>query len=228
MPLKLLPFTETDLYDWRVVAAAAFGPEPNTPVLFPRGHGSSEAALREQAKASRPLLDDPDTYLIKVVDTDLPGPEGSEGKLVAIAHWQVFPRELAPEELEKKLEIHRNVPPGANPEPWLELQSHSMESRRQIMGTRPHVVLQMLCTDPAHHKRGAGGMLVRWGCEELADKKGLEAFVEASMLGKILYERSGFVEVGTLEFDVRKWGGDDVVYTTWASLSLLLHTFEEL
>jgi GNAT superfamily N-acetyltransferase len=225
MPLKLLPLTESDLYDWNVVANAAFEPDAHTPILFPRpsgdsGRGPSEADIRQQAKDSRPLLDDPDTYLVKVIDTDLQGPEGSEGKLIAAAHWQVFPRELTPEELDKKLEIH--VLAGASPEPWLELQSHYMESRRQIMGTRPHVVLQMLVTDPEHHKRGAGGMLVKWGCEELADKKGLEILVGASTLGKILYERSGFVEVGKFDFEFRKWGGDDIVHTVWVRHCLFL------
>jgi predicted N-acetyltransferase YhbS len=51
----------------------------------------------------------------------------------------------------------------------------------------------MLCTHPDFQKRGAGSMLVKWGCD-LADKDGVSAYVDASKTGAPLYERFGFVD----------------------------------
>jgi GNAT superfamily N-acetyltransferase len=51
----------------------------------------------------------------------------------------------------------------------------------------------MLSTHPEHQRRGAGSMLVKWGTD-IADNLGLKAFVQASRLGKHLYESHGFVD----------------------------------
>ena len=63
--------------------------------------------------------------------------------------------------------------------------------------------LKMLFTHPAHRKRGAGKLLVQWGVQK-ADEMRVEAYVEASLLGKPVYEREGFivVEAPDLDFDV--------------------------
>ena len=49
----------------------------------------------------------------------------------------------------------------------------------------------MLSTHPDHERRGVGSMLVKWGTD-LADAMGLRAFVQASRVGKAMYERHGF------------------------------------
>ena len=63
----------------------------------------------------------------------------------------------------------------------------------------------MLITDPAHHRRGAGALLVKWGTEQ-ADTHNLPSFLEASEAGKPLYARLGFVAVHEEVFDLAKWG----------------------
>jgi GNAT superfamily N-acetyltransferase len=68
------------------------------------------------------------------------------------------------------------------------------------------IVLHMLITDPAHHRRGAGALLVRWGTDQ-ADKNNLPSFLEASEAGKALYARLGFVAEHEEVFDLAKWGG---------------------
>lgn len=70
-------------------------------------------------------------------------------------------------------------------------------------------VLHILCTLPDHHRRGAGGMLVRWGLEQ-ADKTGLRSYLEASEAGRPLYERLGFREVEVKLFDLSKYGGHGI------------------
>ena len=52
----------------------------------------------------------------------------------------------------------------------------------------------MLVVDPEHQRRGAGRLLVQWGCSR-ADKAGLPGFLEASDAGRPLYESFGFVAV---------------------------------
>lgn len=58
--------------------------------------------------------------------------------------------------------------------------------------------LNILFTHPEHRNRGAGSLLVDWGVRK-ADESGVEAYVEASTMGKPVYEKYGFVVVDVLE-----------------------------
>ena len=69
-------------------------------------------------------------------------------------------------------------------------------------------MLDTLVTLPQHGRKGAGSMLVRWGCEK-ADEVGVEAFLEASPMGAPMYARHGFQPVKTVELDLRRWSGED-------------------
>jgi GNAT superfamily N-acetyltransferase len=51
--------------------------------------------------------------------------------------------------------------------------------------------LDLLCTIPAHRRKGAGTMLTRWGMD-LAIMEGANVGVESSPMGLPLYERLGF------------------------------------
>ncbi|KAJ5500734.1 Acyl-CoA N-acyltransferase [Penicillium expansum] len=53
--------------------------------------------------------------------------------------------------------------------------------------------LDMLGTHPDYRRRGAGSMLVRWGCE-IADREGVRAYIDASKAGVPLYAKHGFVD----------------------------------
>lgn len=69
------------------------------------------------------------------------------------------------------------------------------------------LVLHLLVTDPAHQRRGAGAMLVRWGIER-ADKARLPSYLEASMPGRPLYARLGFEAKYEEVFDLLKYGSE--------------------
>ncbi|TGO85939.1 hypothetical protein BPOR_0350g00070 [Botrytis porri] len=58
---------------------------------------------------------------------------------------------------------------------------------RPSVMNRPHLHLE-------HHRKGVGSLMMQWGCK-LADKKGLEAFVESTDDGRELYKAHGFVIV---------------------------------
>ena len=48
-----------------------------------------------------------------------------------------------------------------------------------------------MVTHPEHRRRGAASLLMRWGIEQI-DRDGLEAYIDASSDGKLLYEHFGF------------------------------------
>lgn len=49
-------------------------------------------------------------------------------------------------------------------------------------------------------------MLLQWGADQ-ADQAGLESYLEATMVGKPLYERFGYRFVKDMQFDLSKYGG---------------------
>ena len=91
--------------------------------------------------------------------------------------------------------------------PMVEARKHAMKA----LGD--HLVIDNLYTDPAHQRRGAGGMLMRHACQE-ADQLGLPAMLEASPTGMKVYEAVGFEKAdwpgAEIWIDLRRWekGGD--------------------
>ncbi|KAF7889668.1 uncharacterized protein EAF02_002083 [Botrytis sinoallii] len=65
---------------------------------------------------------------------------------------------------------------------------------RPSVMNRPHLLLNYCFVDPEHRRKGAGSLMMQWGCK-LADEKGLEAFVESTDDGRELYKAHGFVIV---------------------------------
>lgn len=53
----------------------------------------------------------------------------------------------------------------------------------------------MLATLPEHRDSNAASLLIRWGLDR-ADRDGLEAYVEASLVGAPIYEQFGWVTSG--------------------------------
>ena len=54
--------------------------------------------------------------------------------------------------------------------------------------------LQVCFTHPDQRCRGAGNLIMDWGVKK-ADELGVESFIEATKIGKRLYENNGFVLV---------------------------------
>ncbi|KAL9062156.1 MAG: hypothetical protein Q9157_009177, partial [Trypethelium eluteriae] len=67
-------------------------------------------------------------------------------------------------------------------------------------------LLSSLATEPAHHRKGAGSMLLKWGTER-ADGAGLPMYIESTEMGKPLYEKFGFETVHVMETDLATFGG---------------------
>jgi len=56
----------------------------------------------------------------------------------------------------------------------------------------------MIGTLPEYQARGAGGKLIRWGCD-LADRDGLEVYLDSTAWAKKVYEKHGFEEKASVE-----------------------------
>jgi GNAT superfamily N-acetyltransferase len=81
------------------------------------------------------------------------------------------------------------------------------------MRTNEDTVLNVLATDPEHHRRGAGTMLLSWGLRK-ADSAQLPSFLESSPMGKPLYARLGFKPVEVVHWDLTKYGYEGSDYST--------------
>ena len=64
----------------------------------------------------------------------------------------------------------------------------------------------MLACEPKYQRRGGGRLLLGWGLE-LADKLGLEAYLEASTEDHHLYKSVGFED---MDMDMSKYGGHGI------------------
>jgi hypothetical protein len=78
-----------------------------------------------------------------------------------------------------------------------------------MIGT--HILIDNIYTDPAHHRRGAGAMLMRVATQH-ADELGWPSMLEASPLGMKLYESVGYeiLPGKDIWIDLKRWenGGD--------------------
>ena len=68
-------------------------------------------------------------------------------------------------------------------------------------------------TDPEHQRRGAGTMLLQWGCEA-ADNNGVPVYLQASLAGYQTYKKCGFEEVYTIDLDLGDFGLQGL-HRTW-------------
>lgn len=68
--------------------------------------------------------------------------------------------------------------------------------------------LRILIADPAHQRRGAGSLLVKWGCHK-ADEHGLMTVLTASEAGLRVYLKHGFKVVKETHLDLRPFGVDE-------------------
>jgi GNAT superfamily N-acetyltransferase len=199
MPLEVHPITsEDDLLEWSYIHYEAF--VATTVGCLWTGKPSAQS-FQEMADFRTKLFDEPSVHLFKCIDTDL------NNKTIAVAYWAIETKERTPEEVEKGLQL-RPPFPEENRDARIEFMDGIFSSRRE-WGTKPQVMLESLVTHPAHHRRGAGSLLLKWGVEE-ADKLGLIGYLEASEAGAPLYKKFGFEPIKTIIFDAKKYGGDQM------------------
>lgn len=236
MPLEVHPITqESEVAEFARIQIASFtGGGGITALLTPNPLPPEylEKAIQKHVKSWR---EEPDVQYLKVIDTDL------GGKMIAGAKWRINEKERTEEQIQGMLPV-----PGPDEEGRPAVQDFMRflnRARREYMGTKPFygklpvvsptsmtgyelnlsiLVLHILATHPEHHRRGAGAMLIAWGLRK-ADSAQLPAFLEASPMGKPLYERMGFQEKHVETWDLTKYGLEGTDTTTIMIREALLY-----
>jgi GNAT superfamily N-acetyltransferase len=225
--LYIEPVTRDEAHLYQAIRHETFRPTINK-ILYAR-EPSQETQVKIIQKTKEDMADGTMFMACK---------ERATGKMIAGARWRFVYAKADKEEIEKERVEgkHQDESPGMPPRKYRErtleevhagltIPSFYPESnvpavktlfglfnqhKLELLGTRPYMVLDTLVTHPDHHRRGAGGMLVEWGCRE-ADKRGVEAYLEASVMGAPLYERFGFKKVRTVQVDLKQFGGYEVL-----------------
>lgn len=159
-----------------------------------------------------------------VVDDELSEDEGEaetegqkpKGKLIAaIKYYLIDPTASTTNSASSS--SSRTWPPYSNVLLATDFWSHLVRSRTQLASLLGrHVLVDNLYTDPGHHRRGAGGMLMQHAVDE-ADRLGWPSMLEASPKGVGVYEKVGFRRIraggegeGEIWVDLKRWqdGGD--------------------
>ncbi|KFY26987.1 hypothetical protein V491_01093 [Pseudogymnoascus sp. VKM F-3775] len=135
----------------------------------------------------------PSIKYLRVVDTASKDEQGRP-RIVAFGVWNLG----IPEEQGRRFPPWH---PDCPQEACEDLISGLEKERKRIMGDVRNYYLDTLGTHPDYQRRGAGSMLVKWGCD-LADKDGVSAYVDASKKGLPLYKKYGFVDFSPAGVDV--------------------------
>lgn len=209
----IAPLTEGEAGEYQAIRYETFKPTINN-ILYSR-EPSQETLDR--------VIEDTKKDIIKGVS--FMSCRDATGTMIAGAKW----RYVAPKDIKDNYkpggEIEQNIPRERTweevdsdctiPPPYPESDPRCFNAlfelfnfhKRDILGTRPYHCLDTLVTHPDHHRRGAGGLLVKWGVEE-ADRRNVECYLEASPMGVPLYERYGFERVRDIELDLKPFGYD--------------------
>ncbi|EEP77544.1 predicted protein [Uncinocarpus reesii 1704] len=194
-------------------------PEGNPRTLSPADRHAIQISRLQEAVET-----DPTFHLLGAVDDET-------GEIVAVAKWNVFLDRAALEMWKRGARTDRDmeIPRGVDEEGYRFAKGRMYEAKKKWFGEegREHCFLAVLCTHPDHQGRGAGTLLLKYGLE-IADKHGVESFLEASAKGLPLYERYGFESItfpdgtpGLLEFDVGRFTGRGGDQGDWVRLTLM-------
>lgn len=189
-------------------------------ILYFHRHEPSQATLDRVTQSIRAGIAEGILYL-KCVDT-------SNGEIIAGARWRcIRPNDpnatsCTSEEVDTQLTVP-DMYTESHPDVWRAFYELFNRSKRKHMGARPYWVLETLVTHPDHHRRGAGGLLLKWGCDK-ADEASMETYLEASGMGEPLYRKYGFEPVENIALDLRSWGGPEEI--RWTVCCRLWECFE--
>ncbi|KAK2765098.1 hypothetical protein FQN54_008797 [Arachnomyces sp. PD_36] len=199
MTIQLLKATLDDVPELVDVYGDSFADFTITRLCNPKGT-QSPAARESHSGMLEMQIKDPVGLMVKAVDTET-------GEILGYARWSMYLSGRTEEEL------NAPVPQRpANPEIIVELRDNFLnlldKTRKEVMGGKPHCILNVLAVSPKHQRRGIGALLIGYG-SDIADKEGVETYLESTPPGYELYKRNGFQDVGTISLDIGKWSGKE-------------------
>ncbi|TGJ81244.1 hypothetical protein E0Z10_g7523 [Xylaria hypoxylon] len=147
--------------------------------------GEDETAHEERLKeASNRFADwhanDPSSYWQKVVDTET-------GEIAGGALWNIHLDN--PFAQPHSLEVTWLPDDGSRK--FAEEFLRQYDIPRALVGQKPQVYLFIIFTSPAYRRRGVAQQFMSWGMNK-ADELGVEMFLDATPVGKPLYEANQF------------------------------------
>jgi GNAT superfamily N-acetyltransferase len=151
---------------------------------------------------------DPTVHYMKVIDI------ADQNSIIGVARWHFYPKGYE-FETESHWEVYDLTPDQllAPREFNIALYNHIITTRDAARASwipkkLPCWILMHMVTHPAHRRKGAAGLIMKWGVEK-ADSSQVPAYLEAGVMGKPIYERYAFVQTGDpLEVDLRTYGVD--------------------
>ncbi|KAF2630210.1 acyl-CoA N-acyltransferase [Macroventuria anomochaeta] len=194
MSIIVCPVSDTELHRACMIEAAAYADNDLNPILFP-GPFPPDSQQKRVDQLIQMRKEDPTATYLQAIDQ-------ASGRMIASAKWHIY---RTPEETEipiRKLKFG----PGTNPEACKKFFGGMMERKKEIVGSRPHLYLHMLHTDPEYQRRGAGSALMEWG-KQKADELDLPIYLESSTKGYGFYQKHGFKDVEVLDIDFSDYGG---------------------
>ncbi|KAF2133082.1 hypothetical protein P153DRAFT_334003 [Dothidotthia symphoricarpi CBS 119687] len=122
-----------------------------------------------------------DAHWLKVVD------EGAENKIVGAAWYKIYKEDPFQHEEEEVVDWY----PENSTREFVGQALEQLDEPRRNGAQKPHIFLNILFTHPSYRSRGVGSTLLTWGIEK-ADELDVEFWLDATPLGKPLYEKHGF------------------------------------
>lgn len=127
-------------------------------------------------------------------------------KVVGIAIWVLQPVARTQEQYDKEAAEQGPTThaPSANGALLDAMDAAMTASKKKYLGLEPYLYLRILAIDPAYQRRGVGSLLLDQGMA-IADRCGIQSYLEATTVGRPLYARYGYEERDYLDFDVVKY-----------------------
>lgn len=225
MSLKLSPMLEEDIDEFGVLDELVMQDWTFARLMDnsgrPRREFVSEWTRKDWGK-------DDKAHWLKVTDTET-------GEIVAISFWRLPIQNIQPATFksEQAADAEGSIQQEAIPEAdrrtkkfWAEVEETKKSFFEEFLGNRVHACkfsiqqifqhrshscadLHLLITHPSHRRRGAGSMLVKWGCDK-ADELGIMAACTASTAGEFVYKKNGFEVRKAVEMDLSPFGADEI------------------
>lgn len=207
-PFALSRATLTDLTELTSLEYDCFPPFVRK--IFLGCHSRDELPKIEEVYAEK-MRDDRHDIWIKAMDRE-------SGKIIAASNWKIHvngnsdggigdhpPPWLKGEEFEQSKqiceqmeEVRRRCMPGPFVRMWFAFIRLSTSIVMLELLVDVTTDLHICFTHADYRRRGAGGMMLQWGCD-LADQLGLPAWIEASDEGNFLYKAFGFYDFEKIE-----------------------------